>query len=100
MNGFKPNKNLKRNLMREPGFRADVMRKAQAVQGHAAALAPRKTGDFARSIKVEPTPEGARVYTDIWYGHWVEYGSKNQPPSAPLRRGAQAAGLRLEESGK
>lgn len=64
----------------------------------------------ARTTPVEMMPRGgsepievqvdgdevALVNTD--YGaHLAEWGSINNPPFAPLRRGIRAAGLRLEE---
>lgn len=36
--------------------------------------------------------------TDI-AAHLIEYGSKNNPPYAPLRRGVTAAGLRFADIG-
>lgn len=73
---------------------------AKAVARAAGELAPRRTGRLAgsyRATKAEVTPDGvaAHAYTAMPYGHLVEWGSVNQDPKAPLRRGAQRAGYRL-----
>lgn len=60
--------------------------------------APTVTGHFRSSISTfnTPTEQGVRS-TDI-AAHIVEYGSVKNPPYAPFRRGARAAGLRLDTS--
>ena len=47
--------------------------------------------------------EGQQVFVsnaDRWFYHLAEFGSANNPPYAPLRRGARAAGCRLVEEPK
>lgn len=60
----------------------------------------RRTGRFARSIEttgVERTLRGLRtsVHSTDPDAHIVEWGSKNNPPYAPLRKAASSLGLRL-----
>lgn len=56
---------------------------------------PRKGHD---TIEVQVTDEGVYVVNTDHGGHLMEWGSIRNPPLAPLRRGASAAGLRVEES--
>jgi hypothetical protein len=62
--------------------------------------APERTGDFKDSIKTFERASTRGVMSDDWAAHIVEFGSANNPPYAPFRRGVRAAGLRLEESPK
>lgn len=60
----------------------------------------RHTGRFAESIEtttVERTPRGlsTTVHSTDPDAHLVEWGSKNNPPYAPLRKAASSLGLRL-----
>jgi len=50
--------------------------------------------------KVVQYPTMARVINTDPFFHLVEWGSVNNPPYAPLRRGVTAAGLRLDEDVK
>lgn len=46
---------------------------------------------------VEDTAEGVRIEAStggINAASWIEFGSQNNPALAPLRRGAEAAGLK------
>jgi len=48
-------------------------------------------GVYKRRIKA--TPEGLIVPDP--FRHWIEFGSVNQAPKAPIRRAVRAAGLHL-----
>jgi secreted PhoX family phosphatase len=48
-------------------------------------------------IEVGEDDEGVYVANTDHGGHLQEYGSRNNPPHAPLRQGAQSAGLRVDE---
>lgn len=48
-------------------------------------------GVYKRRIKA--TPEGLEVPDP--FRHWIEFGSVNNTPKAPVRRAVRAAGLRL-----
>lgn len=70
---------------------------ARRVEKRAKGAAPTFTGHYARSFTV--VWDGERNAwlvgnTDI-AAHLIEFGSVNNPPFAPLRRGTTAAGLRL-----
>lgn len=81
-------------VMAQEAIRSGVVRVvAGVVAQHVRNAAPQVTGKYAASIKTSEET----VYTDDPFGHLVEWGSANNPPYAPLRRGVQAAGLRLDE---
>lgn len=53
--------------------------------------APVRTGYYRHHVKAI----GTRIRTLDVFWHLVEFGSVNNPPYAPLRRGLRAAGFRL-----
>lgn len=58
---------------------------------------------FRESISVgQPDTEGDEasitVSSSDAFAHLVEFGSVNNPPYAPFRRGAESLGLRVEDS--
>lgn len=55
---------------------------------------PRKRG---QAIEVEGRGENVAVTNLDYAGHLIEWGSRNNPPHAPLRRAVRAAGYRLQE---
>jgi hypothetical protein len=68
------------------------MRKiTREVAGVVSAVSPHKTGYYARHVKAR----GDRVVATDYFWFLVEFGSQNNVPYAPLRRGVRAAGLRL-----
>lgn len=88
------------DLLDSPKAKRHVEAAAKAVARAAAEIAPRRTGRLAKSYRAtraEVTAGGlsARAYTALPYGHLVEWGTVNQAPKAPLRRGAQRAGYRI-----
>lgn len=96
---FRPNPHFDREFSRTAGARAHMHKRAQAVKRFAIGAAPRgATDDYAASIDV--VERGAKTYvrTNDFAGHMVEFGSVNNPPYAPIRKGARAAGLRLDET--
>lgn len=95
---FRPERNLAAKIEREPGFKRFRRATAQAAAAASRRLSPDHTGDYADSFVV--AEDGSSFGNDDFAAHLVEYGSANNPPYAPLRRGARAAGLRLEEEGK
>lgn len=89
-----------------PFFEEEVRAQAKHQQGmrkitkEAAAVvrsvSPRKTGYYVRRVKAW----GTRVVAGDRFWHIVEFGSVNNPPYAPLRRGMRAAGIRLVRTPK
>lgn len=78
---------------------------ANLVASAARQLAPVRTGHYQRSIRtsVEVDAKGrpfGRVHADDIAAHIVEWGSVNNPAYAPLRRAAEALGLKLQADDK
>jgi hypothetical protein len=94
---------FRRNPEWEPGFRKSAQfNKAMTVEARKlgrfikiAAEPSRNTGYFIRRI----VPIGSRVHLHDNFWHLVEYGSVNNPPYAPARRGVVMAGLRFVDDG-
>lgn len=96
---FIPNPEMIEELMAEEGFRHQLGRvQGEAIKERASQLSPRGTGRTARSFVVVDEDGEIRVGNTDPFFHLTEWGSVNNPPYAPLRRGVTAAGLRLTES--
>jgi hypothetical protein len=82
-----------------------VVAGAAAVAENASQIVHKRTGKTAESYSSTPavvTPTGVRAtaYTDSPVGHLVEWGTAKMAPQAPLRRGAERAGLRTRLAAK
>lgn len=101
MTTFKRNPNFERDLKREPWFQEHLDGAAAAVKEAAERESPiGATEDYIHGFKLSKTPSTRKVGNTDTFAHLVESGSVNNPPYAPLRRGAGAAGLRLDEAAK
>jgi len=100
---FVPNRNLDAELMRQPGMRSALLRAGREVAREAERIARAEgepwmeRADAEGLIVVDETDDGVRVTNTDHGGHLVEWGSKNNPPHAPLRRAVQAVGLPFQE---
>lgn len=100
---FRPNPRLEQQLRVQPKYRAAMRAVAEpartAAEGFAqAAGAPWMKRKGAKGlIVVDLTEDGARITNTDHGGHLQEYGSRNNQPHAPLRRGVRAAGMKLTE---
>lgn len=100
---FVPNPQLAEHLQAQPEFRAALRDTVEPARVEAdriarAAGAPWMPRRGARDlIVVDDTPDGVRITNTDHAAHLIEFGSRNNPPHAPLRRGARAAGLNLTE---
>ncbi len=97
MGRFVPNPRYEAQAKRDPQMRAMLRNRA----AKAAQEVERIGRTFARSYKatVEETADGVRIEgnTDgINAASWAEFGSQNNPAYAPLRRGTEAAGLKIK----
>lgn len=110
-------KDWKGQVRAMPGMNRELHSQATEVKRRAVAIAPHgPTGMYRRSITVKSlgggvplvgrlaeiaggteNPARYAVATTDFAGHMVEWGSKNNPPYAVLRRAARAAGLKLRE---
>lgn len=65
---------------------------------------PYETGAYLASLKAAIQLSGRRLegvaYTDSDHGAYIEFGTEDTPTFAPLRRGAERAGLRLVGGGR
>lgn len=92
-------------LTRSPQVFGHLSAQGTAVAAAVSGLAPKRSGRFARSIRVtapRPTAQGAEVtvYSDDFAAHIVEFGSINNPPYSPFRRAAASLGLTLRGGGE
>ena len=95
-------------FVRNPMFEAQLKRAdflqdamlevAEDIADNAVAIAPVEEGDYRDGIEAVSEGEGARVNANDWKSGFVEFGTTNNPAWAPLRRGCESAGLRLEGS--
>lgn len=79
--------------------RPQVLEVAEAVAGEieAGRVFPE---DLTGPVEVAPSEKGYTVgFTGRW-GHLEEWGSKNNPPYATVRRAAEASGLDFAEAPK
>jgi HK97 gp10 family phage protein len=89
-------------LMLEPGVAAHLEQVAQLGVETARALAPvGNTGEYLASLVVERAEvEGDELAVAFgstsWHWHFVEFGTRNNPPYAVLRNAANAVADRLE----
>ncbi len=77
-----------------PKIRAKVLAQAEAIATDAKALAPKRTGKLARSIRAEPVEDetGYEVRVswdkDAFYGAFQEFGTEHHDPNPFLRPAA------------
>lgn len=92
--GFIPNKSFPAELEREPEYTSGLAGETEKAAAAARSFAPVRTGAYRDSIQV--VKDGRKVYLSAkdFKANWIEFGSINNPPSAPLRRGVRAAGLK------
>ncbi len=58
-----------------------------------------ETGDTIEKYYVRVYPTMVRIGNRDFAFHLTEFGSKNNPPYAPMRRALQALGIRLVDRG-
>lgn len=94
---FRPNRQVRSQLIRQRGMQIMLRHNAEAVKQSAERESPiGDTGDYIHGFVIVPYATRVRVGNTDYFAHLVEWGSVNNPPYAPLRRGVRAAGLRLE----
>lgn len=98
--GFVPNKNFPNELEGEPEYQSGLAVEAGKAAAYAKSFAPVRTGAYRDSIGV--VVQGRKVYLSAkdWKANFIEFGTATITPSAPLRRGARAAGLRFKEESR
>lgn len=94
-----PAATLASGISRQPEFKAALRGHAERVKDAAERETPiGATHDTIHGYRLTEIPTGFRVGNTDFFFHLTEFGSVNNPPYAPLRRGVLAAGLRLDES--
>ncbi|MFF4791824.1 HK97 gp10 family phage protein [Streptomyces sp. NPDC001276] len=92
-------------LLRSPGMRAEMLRRAEVIKGAAVALSPvdensPDPGHYKRSWETDSTSRGGRrrdravavVRNTAYYARWVEYGTEKVHAQHVLLRAAQLDG--------
>lgn len=77
-----------------------LRQEAERILSYAIGVAPRKTGNYVDYLKVYPYRYWYRVISFDYFGHLVEFGSKNNPPYRPITTAAEASGYRFVEDDK
>lgn len=95
MSTFIPNPALLSELESSAGMKDALKEAAEAGASEARRIAPVDTGDYQDSIHVEEG-DGVQLVADVPYAIYVELGTEDTPAFQPLRRGLEAAGLKLE----
>jgi hypothetical protein len=101
MSRYVPNPRLAAELAAAPEIHRARVDAARQAAEHAQRLSPRGPGrgpHFADSLRVADDGDDVRVESTDPFAHIIEFGSVNNPPYAPLRRGVRAAGLRLSDT--
>lgn len=95
MGRFVPNPGFEARLRQSPEVRAVLHRHARGVARQAERLGQSVSRSYKTSV--EDTPQGVRVAANtdpLNAASWIEFGSSNNVATAPLRRGAEASGLK------
>ncbi len=93
---FVPNPRATEDLQGDAEYQDAMARIARTVAAEVEDAAPHVTGYYEGHIEAD----GATVVASDPFWHLVEFGSINNPPYAPLRRGVVAAGLRFVDAGR
>lgn len=102
MRSFKANPHFRKELEAQPSHRQMLRRAAREVVRAAKALSPDggPHKGYRETLRVRTVDDEVRAESTDIAAHIVEFGSRNNPPYAPLRRGVRAAGLDLKETPK
>lgn len=97
---FVPNPGFVKEIMAEPDTQAAMEQSGAAIKANAERYADRIMARNPQAFVVVTTEDGTFVANTDYGGHLDEWGSATQEPNASLRRGAMAAGVRVEETPK
>lgn len=98
---FKFNPGVVKELGSSPGVTAEIQRVADAVIATAGGMS--NSRHFTSTLEILDVSEGAQgtvitVGTRWSFGHFIEWGSVNNAPQAPLRKAVSSLGLKFEEA--
>jgi hypothetical protein len=96
---FIPNPSSRIAIQRSPGMAAFLKAHVEAAAEYARSVAPEESGDYKDGIKSDVGITGnlavGTIYGEDWKTIWLERGTSQQPALAILRRGADAAGIKI-----
>lgn len=91
---FRRNPLFERQMRADPGYESGLAKIAGRGADKIRAAAPTGgTGYYRRSVR----SQGTSIVISDPFWHLIEWGSANNPPYAPIRRGIRAAGLHLKD---
>lgn len=101
---FVPNPQFEAEIRQQPECRQALEESADLVRVHASRFAEQAHAPWMKSqsktIKVVTDTDDVAVVNTDHAGHLMEWGGRNNPAHAPLRRAVRAAGLRFDASPK
>lgn len=101
MNRFRRNPTFEAQIEHTPEYLASLAAAAEAARAAAERFATQAGAPWMRrkgarsTVVIDKSPIGVRIVNTDHGGHLMEFGGRNNPPHAPLRRGVRAAGLHL-----
>lgn len=96
MASFIPNRGFARELKAERSYVEGMAAAAAPAAQNARDIAPVDEGDYRDGIRVTIDGDEVRIDAMDWKSGFIEYGTEDTPVFAPLRRGAEAAGLKFK----
>lgn len=101
MSDFDYRRAAERELLRTPEMTALIAEITESALNGVVDAAPVRTGAYRdsldASVGITPTGVTGRVLTTDPFAHLIEFGSVNNPPYAPLRRGVESTGLTVTD---
>lgn len=93
---FQPNPDFGREISNDAEFQRGIARQLEDTRALADSFAhPIYPRAGHKLVEIQKDDSGIRIVLTSYGGHIDEFGSYNQPPNAPLRRAANATGLRF-----
>ena len=95
MGRFVPNPGFESRAKRSAEMRAMLRKRAGRAANEVERLGRQVSSSY--TANVDDTVEGVRIEANtdgINAASWIEFGSQNNPATAPLRRGTEAVGLK------
>ena len=102
MRRFRPNPRFEQQMREQHEHQQALEEAAEAVQEHASTFADQAGAPWMRrqsdTIEVSTDGDEVAVVNTDYAGHLMEWGGRNNPAHAPLRRAVRAAGLHFKEA--
>jgi hypothetical protein len=101
---FVPNRQFEAEMRRQPESRQALKEAADVSRVHATRFAEQAHAPWmkrqSKTMVVVTDAETVALVNTDYAGHLMEWGGRNNPAHAPLRRAVRAAGLRFDASPK